>query len=155
MRRSIIAGVVTTLVAGILVAVALATPAVGSFVATLLARGTFTTPVNASADGVTLRTHGSTDHAVAEIVIGPGSSSGWHRHPGVTLVTVKSGTLTRYGSNCGRDTFTAGQSFAEAGPNALVVRNETHDNVVTYVSFIVPTGAALRIDMPNPGCPVE
>lgn len=155
MRKSIAAGVVATLVTGILVTVALATPAIGSFVPTLLARGTFTTPVNAAADGVTLRTHGSTDHAVQQVVLGPGSSSGWHRHPGVTLVTVKSGTLTRYGADCSRDTFAAGQSFAEAGPNALLVRNETHDNVTVYVTFIAPKGAALRIDMPNPGCHVE
>jgi quercetin dioxygenase-like cupin family protein len=155
MSRKLTVVAAALLIAAIAVTAALATPAVGSFVPTLLARGTFTTSVNATADGVTLRTHGSTDHAVQQVVLGSGASSGWHRHPGITLVTVKSGTLTRYNSDCSRDTFTAGQSFAEAGPNALVVRNEAHDEVITYVTFIAPTGAALRIDMPNPGCPVN
>jgi len=43
----------------------------------------------------------------------------------------------------------------EAGLLPLVVRNETHADVINYVTFIVPTGAALRIDTPNPGCAVE
>lgn len=154
MSKKLTAMFVALLIAAVSVTTALATPAVGSFVGTLLARGTFTTPVDANADGVKLRTHGSIDHAVQTVTLGPGSSSGWHRHPGVTLVTVQSGTLTRYNSGCGKDTFTAGQSFWEAGLDPLVVRNETHDNVVVYVTFIVPTGAALRIDMPNPGCAV-
>ena len=73
----------------------------------------------------------------------------------MVLVTVQSGTLTRYSSDCSRDTFTAGQSLWEAGLLPLVVRNETHADVINYVTFIVPTGAALRIDTPNPGCAVE
>lgn len=155
MGRKRTVAVAATLIAAVGATVALATPAVGGFASALLARGTFTTPVNADADGVQLRTHGSTDHAVAVINVAPGGSSGWHRHPGVTLVTVQSGTLTRYDSECNRTEFTAGQSFWEAGPNPLLVRNETHHNVVNYVTFIVPTGAPLRIDTPNPGCSVE
>jgi quercetin dioxygenase-like cupin family protein len=155
MSRKFTALIVALVVAAVSVTTALATPALGGFVSTLLARGTFTTPVNANADGVKLRTHGSTDHAVSVINIPPGGSSGWHRHPGVVLVTVQSGTLARYDSECNRDEFTAGQSFWEAGLNPLVVRNETHHNVVNYVTFIVPTGAPLRIDTPNPGCAVN
>lgn len=45
----------------------------------------------------------------------------------------------------------AGHSFWEAGPHAILVRNESHADVVVYVTFIAPTGAALRIDIPNPG----
>ena len=155
MSRKLTATVVALLIAGVTVTTALATPALGDFVSTVLARGTFTTPIDANADGVKLRTHGHIDHAVSRINIPPGGSSGWHRHPGVVLVTVQSGTLTRYDSECNRDEFTAGQSFWEAGLSPLVVRNETHAEVINYVTFIVPTGAALRIDSPNPGCAVE
>lgn len=154
MSRTFTAIVVALVIAAVSVTTALATPAFG-FVSTLLARGTFTTPVNANADGVKLRTYGHIDHAVSQITVAPGGSSGWHRHPGVVLVTVQSGTLTRYSSDCSRDTFTAGQSFWEAGPEPLVVRNETNHDVINYVTFIAPTGAALRIDTPNPGCAVE
>jgi quercetin dioxygenase-like cupin family protein len=155
MSRKLTVMVVALLIAAVSVTTALATPALGGFLSTLLARGTLTTPVNANADGVKLRTHGSIDHAVSKITIPPGGSSGWHRHPGVVLVTVQTGTLARYDSHCNRDEFSAGQSFWEAGLQPLVVRNETHSEVINYVTFIAPTGSALRIDTPNPGCPVE
>ena len=102
-----------------------------------------------------MHTKGHIDHAVSKNTIAPGGSSGWHRHPGVVLVTVQTGTLTRYDSKCKRDTFTAGQSFWEAGPHPLVVRNETNHEVINYVTSLAPTGAALRIDSPNPGCAVN
>lgn len=152
MSRKLAAVVAAFVVAGAAVAVALATPAIGTITATLFARGTLTTPANANADGVELRTQGPTDHAVQKIVFGAGSSSGWHRHPGVVLVTVESGTLTRYRADCSSETLTAGQSFWESGAHAGMVRNETHADVVVYVTYILPTGAPLRIDMPDPGC---
>jgi quercetin dioxygenase-like cupin family protein len=155
MSRRLIATAVAFVIAAVSVTTALATPALGGFLSTLLARGTFTTPIHANEDGVKLKTHGSIDHAVSRINIPPGGSSGWHRHPGVVLVTVQTGTLTRYDSECNRDEFTAGQSFWEAGPHPLVVRNETNSEVINYVTFLAPTGAALRIDTPNPGCAVE
>ena len=154
MRNKVTALAVVVLVAAVAVTAALATPAIG-IVATLFARGTFTTPIRANADGITLRTDHSTDHAVQTITSPPGATSGWHRHPGVVLVTVQSGTVAHYDSSCVRTTISAGQSFWESGMNQVVVRNETGHNAVLYVSYIVPTGVPLRIDMPNPGCAVE
>lgn len=154
MRRRIIAALTAALVAGVVATVALATPAIGVITATLLARGTLTTAVNANADGVVLRTNQATDHAVQELVFAGGSSSGWHRHPGVVLVTIKSGTVVHYTADCKPETLTAGQTFWESGKHATLLRNETHSDAVVYASYIVPMGAALRIDMPNPGCPV-
>lgn len=154
MGRKLTATLVASLVAVVGATVALATPAIGTL-ATLFARGALESPVRASADGVMLFTDSTTDHAVQEIVFSPGASSGWHRHPGVVLVTIKSGTLVRYHSRCNGETLTAGQSFWESGPHAALVRNETTSHTVVYVTYIVPTGAPLRIDMPNPGCPVE
>jgi quercetin dioxygenase-like cupin family protein len=155
MSRKLTATAVALLIAAVAVTAALATPALGTIASTLFARGTLTTPVNANADGVQLRTNGSTDHAVQTISFGAGSSSGWHRHPGVVLVTVQSGTLAHYRSNCSREELNPGQSFWESGTHAGLVRNETRHDVVVYVTYIVPTGAPLRIDMPNPGCAVE
>ena len=153
MRRSIIVGVAAAVAAGALVTVALATPALGVITATLFARGTLTTPIDANADGIVLRTQHQTDHAVQELIFAGGSSSGWHRHPGVVLVTIKSGTVVHYTADCKPETLTAGQTFWESGKHATLLRNETHSDAVVYASYILPTGAALRIDMPNPGCP--
>lgn len=154
MGRKTIVGIAALLVAGALVTVALATPAIGVITATVLARGTLTSAVNANADGVVLRTNHATDHVVQELVFAGGSSSGWHRHPGVVLVTIKSGTVVHYTADCKPETLTAGQTFWESGTHATLLRNETHSDAVVYASYIVPMGAALRIDMPNPGCTV-
>lgn len=155
MRKRLIVTAVAVLAAAVSVTVALATPAVGTLTATLFARGTLTTPVRANADGVSLRTDHHTDHVVQTITFGPNSSSGWHRHPGVVLVTVQSGTAVHYDSTCKAETIAAGQTFWESGSHATVLRNETNQNMVVYVSYILPTGAPLRIDMPNPGCAVN
>jgi len=155
MSKRLIVTIVAILAAAVSVTVALATPALGTVTATLFARGTLTSPVRANANGIVLRTDHSTDHAVQEIVFGPGATSGWHRHPGVVLVTVKTGALQHYEANCGSETASAGQSFWESGSHATIVRNATAHNTVVYVTYIAPTGAPLRIDMPNPGCSVE
>ena len=39
---------------------------------------------------------GATDVHVIENVIAPGGTFGWHSHPGPSLVTVRSGTLSVY-----------------------------------------------------------
>jgi hypothetical protein len=153
MRNKLTALVVVFLVAAVAVTAALATPS--TVIATLLARGTFTKPINASADGITLRANHSTDHAVQTITSPPGATSGWHAHPGIALITVKSGTVALYDSNCVRETFSAGQSFLEACSDAVLVRNETAHDAVLYVTFIVPADVPLRIDKPNPGYAVE
>jgi quercetin dioxygenase-like cupin family protein len=153
MSRKLIA-IAVAVIAAISVTTALATPPRG-LIATLFARGTLTTPVRADADGIVLRTDHTTDHAVQEIVQTPGASSGWHRHPGVVLLTVKSGTVATYDSHCRREILTAGQSDWQSGTEVDLVRNETAHDAVLIVTYIVPTGAPLRIDTPNPGCAVE
>ena len=155
MRKRLLVPAAAALVAAVSVTVALATPVLGTLSPTLFARGTLTTPVRANADGVALRTAHDIDHAVQTITFGPNSSSGWHRHPGVVLVTVQSGTAVHYDSTCQPETIAAGQTFWESGPHATVLRNETNHNTVIYVTYILPTGAPLRIDMPNPGCAVN
>lgn len=154
MGRRTIAAATAMLAAAVVVTAAVATPVIGVITSTVLARGTLTTAVNANADGVVLRTHGATDHVVQELVFRGGSSSGWHRHPGVVLVTIKSGTFVHYTSDCVPETLTAGDTFWESGKHATLLRNETHEDGVVYASYILPKGAPLRIDMPNPGCPL-
>jgi quercetin dioxygenase-like cupin family protein len=49
--------------------------------------------LDASNNGVEVNRDRSADHVVAGITFPPGSSIGWHKHPGVVLVTVVSGSL--------------------------------------------------------------
>ena len=84
-----------TLLAG----AALATPSTTDFVGKLLVRAGFG-QLQAQHDGVKVQTQGKADVAVAKVTIGPGGSSGWHHHPGVLLVSVKSGAVTEYDHQC-------------------------------------------------------
>jgi hypothetical protein len=64
---------------------------------------------------------------------------------------VKSGTVTRVNADgCTSESFSAGQGFFE-DPNAVhIALNTTSEPAETYVTFIVPVGAPLRIDEPAP-----
>jgi hypothetical protein len=89
---------------------ALATPPTG-FTTNVLARGTAAN-LHARHDGIRVsRRHGGpADVAVATVTIDPGGSSGWHHHPGIVLVVVRSGTLTFYDKNCRGDVHQAGET---------------------------------------------
>jgi len=83
----------------------------------------------------------------------PGASSGWHSHPGFLVSTVVSGQLVRYATDCSAQTFGPGQSFYETGASTFIVKNETSDNAVDTVTFVVPGGtptSSLRLDKPQP-----
>lgn len=92
------------------------------------------------------------DVAVAQISIAPGGHSGWHAHPGATVVTVKSGTVTFYeAATCVGKHYPAGQGFVEIGGTSGLGRNEgTVPAVLDVAFFDVPVGGALRIDQPEP-----
>lgn len=106
---------------------------------------------------------GATDVHVLENVIAPGGSFGWHSHPGPSLVTVKSGTLSVYdGSDCTNpEDFGPGSpngsTFVDQGHDLHMVRNNSTTDVAdVYVVSFVPAGFARRIDEPNPNpsiCP--
>jgi quercetin dioxygenase-like cupin family protein len=95
----------------------------------------------------------SADIAIAKVVIEPGGSTGWHHHPGVTLVSVKSGTVTEYDVKCEKSVFTAGEGFVESNDEVQLVRNHRNVKAVLYATFIAPTSTSpegLRIDDPQP-----
>ncbi len=130
---------------------ALATPSTST--TTPLARGDLD-HVDVHHDGIEVESHnGSTDVAVSTITFQPGQSSGWHHHPGVVLVVVKSGTLTEYSANCHTVKHKAGDGFVEAGNSPSLVRNNGQDTAVVEVTFIVPSSTpadGLRIDDAQP-----
>jgi quercetin dioxygenase-like cupin family protein len=89
----------------------------------------------------------------------PGGYSGWHTHPGPTFFTVRTGTLTVYEGDdpsCTPHVITAETGIVEAGTHAHIhmIRNETNSVAETVVTYLVPPGTPLRIDLPDPGnCP--
>jgi quercetin dioxygenase-like cupin family protein len=125
----------------------------------LLARGKVGR-LNARTGRLTVRrTIGSTDVAVARFTFEPGSSSGWHRHPGVLFVTVKSGTLQKFNHHCQKKVYKKGATIVEEGRHVLLVRNRAKANAVVYVTFIVPSkipSDRLTIPVQAPqGCNIE
>ncbi|MGH9324236.1 MAG: cupin domain-containing protein [Vicinamibacteria bacterium] len=89
----------------------------------------------------------------------PGGHGGWHTHPGPALFTVSAGTLTMYEGDdpsCEPQLFPAGTGSVEAEDSGHIhmLRNETGSVAETIVTFLVPVGALLRTDLPDPGtCP--
>jgi quercetin dioxygenase-like cupin family protein len=77
---------------------------------------------------VEIATKGTSDLYVVDNVIAPGGNTGWHSHPGPSLVTVKAGTITQYEGDdpsCTPEVFTAGESFVDPGGDHVhILRNE-------------------------------
>jgi quercetin dioxygenase-like cupin family protein len=125
--------------------VALATAPTGSIVSTVIGAG--------STDATyRFRARPGTNTVVASFTFGANSSTGWHTHPGRTLVTVKSGTFTVYhAEDCEPLVYGPGDAFVELPTTVHVGRNETSQPVeLGVVFFRVPIGGNPRIDQPQP-----
>jgi len=92
------------------------------------------------------------DVVVQLVTIAPGGHTGWHSHPGATVILVQSGTFTFYSAtNCVAQNYAAGQGVVEAGGGVQLARNEGAVPQVLYVVYFdVPIGGAFRIDQPEP-----
>jgi quercetin dioxygenase-like cupin family protein len=116
--------------------------------------------VTAKTDGykAKLETRGTSDVWVTRNAIDPGGQSGWHTHPGPSLITVTVGEVTAYDSDdptCTGTVYKAGEGFVDPGSGHVhLLRNETDDPAETVAVQILPKDAARRIDAPAPGnCP--
>ncbi|MET4636951.1 hypothetical protein [Mycetocola sp. 2940] len=114
--------------------------------------GTSSGPHKVSQDKVELKTKTETSVTTFELTYPPGSFSGWHAHPGIVIVVVKSGTVIRQ-TGCGEgEEFTVNEAFTEVGPH--YVSNEGDVDAVLSITRIYPKSAtAGRIDLPAPVCP--
>jgi quercetin dioxygenase-like cupin family protein len=128
-----------------LTGVAIATGATGTVTSTVIGAG-------ATNETYNLKARPDKNTVVASFTFGPNSSTGWHTHPGRTLVTVKSGTFTVYhAEDCKPLVYEAGDAFVELPTTVHVGRNETSDPVeLGVVFFKVPIGGSPRIDQPQP-----
>jgi quercetin dioxygenase-like cupin family protein len=151
-RTALLVAVGVTVLLALVVGAALATPPKDATV-TPLTRATLGN-FEANNDGIDVESERrSADIAIAKVVLKPGGSTGWHHHPGVTLVSVASGTVTEYDTKCEKSVHKAGEGFVESNDAVHVVRNKGNVNAVLYATFLVPTNTTdegLRIDEPKP-----
>jgi hypothetical protein len=105
------------------------------------------------------RTEGPSDLYVQSNVWQPGGSTGWHTHPGHSLIILTSGALTEYDSECKPHvyTFVPGQpvpTFVDPGYGHVnILRNEGSVVASTIAVQLVPfdpNKANRRIDVAAP-----
>lgn len=53
--------------------------------------------------------------AVVRYTVQPGAQFPWHTHAGPVIVNIVAGALTYVDTDCGQETYTAGQAFVDAG----------------------------------------
>lgn len=135
-RASAILGVMA---AGTIATAALASPPSG-VTPTVFATGELANEVHLNSDRVKFQTKDSATVRVQRLVFAPGAYSGWHHHPGVTVVVVESGSLTLTQGDCSATTYNAGQVFAEGGDEPH--NASTAGGATVYVTYVVPTGEA-------------
>lgn len=101
---------------------------------------------------VEIKTNGSSDIWVVFNTIAPGGHTGWHSHPGSSIISVKSGTATEYHSDDPSTPIVhyAGSSFVDDGKGSHMIRNEGDTNLELIAFQILPSGATRRIDEPQP-----
>jgi uncharacterized cupin superfamily protein len=143
---------------------ALATPAVG-FVGTTVAVGRFgeidvfnfnqLLPQNGAIWVSLHKAKGLSDLYVQSNVWDPGGSSGWHTHPGASLIVVTAGTVTAYEGDdpgCKSTVYTQGMGFVDhGGDHVHILRNEGAVEARTITVQLIPADAVRRIDAPDPG----
>lgn len=149
---------------------ALATPAVG-FVGTTLAVGRFGEidvfnhlkpergadfeKHNRNAWVSWQKTKGLSDVYVQSNVWAPGGSTGWHTHPGHSLIVVTAGTVTAYEGDdrhCKPAVYTQGMGFVDPGGDHVhLIRNEGAVEARTITVQVIPAGAVRRIDAESAG----
>jgi quercetin dioxygenase-like cupin family protein len=159
-RKWMFAGVAVAVGVGVGSAPALATPSTST--STVLAKSTVA-PTLIVAHGRTtadkpwvtlLHTIGLTDGYVVDNKFEPGQTSGWHSHPGPSLIFVVAGTVTNYESSdptCAGKSYATGTSFVdEGGSDVHMLRNNGSVTAETIAVQFLPGGQPRRIDKPEP-----
>ena len=132
----------------------LATPASG-FGSTSLAVGRFGV---IDVPSHVLETRGPSDLYVQSNVWAPRGTTGWHTHPGQSLIIVTAGTVTAYEGDdpsCTPHVYTAGMGIVDPGGDHVhVLRNEDSIEARTIAVQLIPADATRRIDAEGPAaCP--
>lgn len=111
------------------------------------------------------KTKGTSDVYVQSNLWQPGGSTGWHTHPGHSLIIVTAGEVTAYEGDdphCTPNVYKVGQGFVDPGGDHVHnIRNETNAMATTIAVQVIParpdgSSSAMdrREDAANPGnCP--
>ena len=173
-RITLVLGVVAVAGATVLAGNAAATPSVG-LTTKILAKSTLdSTRLSGSAHlnddrgsssahddwRVFLKTHGLTDAYIVDNVLDTSGTTGWHTHPGPSIIFVVRGTVTNYDSDakgCVGHDYAAGSSFTDPGGNDVhMLKNNGTEQAETIAVQFLPTGAARKTDATvPPGCPAS
>jgi hypothetical protein len=100
-----------------------------------------------------LRTHAITDLYVVDNKLAPGGTTGWHTHPGPSLIIVVSGTVTNYraaAGHCAGYDYPTGTGFVDAGDNDVhELKNNGATTAETVAVQFIPHGQPRKIDLPQ------
>jgi quercetin dioxygenase-like cupin family protein len=133
---------------------ALATPGQGisTTIVSSAAAGDIHLNVKSDINEVKIKTKGESDVYVVRNVIAPGGHTGWHTHPGPSIISVASGTVTEYRSDEPEGIIhEAGSVFVdEGGDHGHIMVNEGTVDLVLVAFQVLPAGAPRRIDLPAP-----
>jgi len=104
-----------------------------------------------------MKAHGVSDVYVVDNKLAPGGTTGWHSHPGPSLILVLTGAVTNYDSSeprCAPHTYTAGAGFVDAGGQDVhTLRNNGTVPAETIAVQFLPKDATRKINQPEPaGC---
>ncbi len=124
---------------------AAATPPEGDVVRTDLAKGETQQPIS-----ITTAPGQQTTMLVQDLRMRPGSSSGWHTHPGPEYSVITDGTVQlQTAGDCAVVPYGPGQTvFIPAGVAHRVANTAPHDAGVV-ATYTVPSGAPVRGDSPD------
>ncbi|MFF0050820.1 cupin domain-containing protein [Streptomyces sp. NPDC005498] len=103
-------------------------------------------------------TIGDEDYVLRQITLPPGQSTGWHFHDGSLVGYVQQGTLSHFDAACQPDGVYKKHSVIKepAGADHVHIgRNLGTVPVILDVLYVLPHGAPLSEDAPNPGCDFE
>jgi len=146
-RAYVTTGAAIVVVAGVQPGSAAATPAEGEIVRTEIAKGTTAAPVAIVAAGQV------TAFYIQNLILKPGSSSGWHTHPGPEYSIVKRGTVyLQQAPGCEPVAYNEGDAvFIQTG-TPHVVTNRGPADAEAIVTYTLPADHALRDDA-SAACP--
>jgi quercetin dioxygenase-like cupin family protein len=151
------------LAASITVGLAVATPTVGAFDNVILSTGTAERDIHTHAHlalpgmdedfSAVLVADGSSNIIQQEVKFIPGGTTGWHKHPGIVLLTLAadSGPVDWYDAKCGKTVYNAGDSWTE-GTKLHDVVNHGSIDVHFLVTYIVAKDVNKRTDEEAPRC---
>lgn len=105
--------------------------------------------------GVRIKTRGVSDGYIVDNLIAPGGTTGWHSHPGPSLIFVVRGAVTDYESDdpkCAGQVYPAGTSFVDRGGRDVHMLRNNGDVVAETIAVqLIPANAPRRIDAAAPG----